>query len=173
MGNRKFQELQYSLMLLMSMVSITGFAASPADGDNLFVWTKGAKEAVVYSLDNLYKITFDEAAVSVWTNKGKTYYTYGSIELLTFRDGIRPVAGVEQLSAGDVEVRIHYDRESQLVSIDSQKPVASILVCDLQGRVVARVSRVACQLQVSLKELPQGVYIVKTQGITKSKKIIK
>ena len=142
--------------ILLPLVSTATFAASPADGDNLFVWTKGAKTAVVYSLDNLDKITFDDNAFSVWTNKGKTDYAYGNIELLTFRDGVKPVAGVELLTAADAEVRIHYDRESQLVSVESQKPLGGILVCDLQGRVVARVSRVARQLHLSLAELPQG-----------------
>ena len=161
------------LPIFLSMVSITTFAASPADGDNLFVWTKGAKAAVVYSLDNLDKITFDETAVSVWTNKGKADYAYGNIELLTFRDGVKPVAGVELLTAPDAEVRIHYDRESQLISAESQKLLTGIQVCDLQGRVVARVSRVARQLHLSLAELPQGVYVVKPQGTTNSVKIIK
>ena len=155
------------------MVCVAAFAASPADGDNLFVWTKGAKTAVVYSLDNLDKITFDDNAFSVWTNKGKTDYVYGNIELLTFRDGVKPVAGVELLTAADAEVRICYNRESQLVSVESQKPLGGIQVCDLQGRVVARVSRVARQLHLSLTELPQGVYIVKPQGTNKSVKIIK
>lgn len=161
------------LGLFLGMVSTAAFAASPADGDNLFVWTKGAKTAVVYSLDNLDKITFDDAAVSVWTNGGKVDYAYGNIELLTFRDGVKPVAGVKLLTAADAEVRISYDRASQLVKVESQKPLAGIQVCDLQGRVVARVSRVARQLHLSLAELPQGVYIVKPQGTTKSVKIIK
>lgn len=161
------------LLTFLILVSTTTFAASPADGDNLFVWTKGAKTAVVYSLDNLDKITFDDAAVSVWTNKGKTDYAYGNIALLTFRDGVKPVAGVELLTAAESDVSISYDREAQLISVDSNQPVGGIMVCDLQGRVVARVSRVARQLHLSLADLPQGVYIVKPQGTTKSVKIIK
>lgn len=163
----------FLFIIFFSLVSTAAFAASPADGDNLFVWTKGAKTAVVYSLDNLDKITFDDAAVSVWTNKGKTDYAYGNIELLTFRDGVKPVAGVELLTAAESDVSISYDREAQLISVDSNQPVGGIMVCDLQGRVVARVSSVARQLHLSLADLPQGVYIVKPQGTTKSVKIIK
>lgn len=161
------------ISILQLMVSTAAFAASPADGDNLFVWTKGAKTAVVYSLDNLDKITFDEAALSVWTNKGKSSYVYGNISLLTFRDGVKPVAGVELLMATEAEVRILYDRESQLVNVKRQKPLAGLQVCDLQGRVLVSVSRVASQLQMSLAELPQGVYIVKPLGTNKSVKIVK
>lgn len=161
------------LTLFLSFVSIASFAASPADGDNLFVWTKSAKTAVVYSLDNLDKITFEDNAFSVWTNNGKTDYAYGNIALMTFRDGVKPVAGVELLTAAESDVSISYDREAQLVSVDSNQPVGGIMVCDLQGRVVARVSRVAHQLHLSLADLPQGVYIVKPQGTTKSVKIIK
>ena len=161
------------LTLFLSFVSIASFAASPADGDNLFVWTKSAKTAVVYSLDNLDKITFEDNAFSVWTNNGKTDYAYGNIALMTFRDGVKPVAGVELLTAVESDVRISYDRETQLVRVDGNQPVGGIIVCDLQGRVVARVSRVAHQLHLSLADLPQGVYIVKPQGTTKSVKIIK
>jgi len=157
----------------MCLVSSAAFAASPADGDNLFVWTKGAKTAVVYSLDNLDKIMFDDAAMSVWTNKGKTDYAYGNIELLTFRDGVKPVAGVELLTVAESEVSIHYDRESQQISVESQKPLGGIQVCDLQGRQVLRQSKAAAHQQLSLANLPQGVYIVKPQGANKSVKIIK
>ena len=163
----------FIITLFLSMVSTTAFAASPADGDNLFVWTKGAKTAVVYSLDNLDKITFDDAAVGVWTNKGKTDYAYGNIELLTFRDGVKPVTGVELLTAAESDVRISYDREAQLLSVDSYQPVGCIMVCDLQGRQVLRQSKVAAHQQLSLYDLPQGVYIVKPLGTNKSVKIIK
>ena len=161
------------LTLFMSFVSVASFAASPEDGDNLFVWTKGAKTAVVYSLDNLDKITFDNDAVSVWTNKGKTDYAYGNIELLTFRDGVKPVTGVELLTAAESDVRISYDREAQLVSVDSYQPVGGIMVCDLQGQQVLRQSKVAAHQQLSLYDLPHGVYIVKPMGTNKSVKIIK
>lgn len=161
------------LVLFLSLVCLPGYSASSEDGDNLFVWTKGAKTAVVYSLDDLDKITFDDTAVSIWTNKGKTDYVYGNIELLTFRDRMKPAAGVELLTAADAKVHIYYDRESQLVSVESQKPLAGMQVYDLQGRVVARVSKVASRLQLSLAELPQGVYIIKAQGSNKSVKIIK
>lgn len=163
------------LTLFLSFVSIASFAASPADGDNLFVWTKSAKTAVVYSLDNLDKITFEDNAFSVWTNNGKTDYAYGNIDLLTFRDEVKPVTGVELLTKIELNVRISYDREVQLLNVESEKPISSIIVCDLQGRMFVCQSKTENRLQLSLSGLPLGVYIVKVQGagIDKSIKIIK
>lgn len=163
----------FTLMLLC--VSTAGFAATPADGDNLLIWKKGASQAVVYSLDNLDKLTFDETAMSVWTNKGKTDYAYSNIALVTFRDGLKPVSGVEVLTATESDVHISYDREAEMVSVKSEKPLAGLLVCDLQGRVMAQQQVAGTLLQVSLVDIPQGVYIVKAMGagISKSVKIIK
>ena len=132
---------------------------------------------MVYSLDDLDKLTFDYNAMSVWTNKGtnKTDYAYDNIGLLTFREGIRPVAGIEMLTAADAKVRISYDRDAEMVIVISEKPLTGLLVCDLQGRTVARQIKTANCLQLSLASLPLGVYIVKTQGFSagKSAKIIK
>lgn len=163
------------ITLILILVGMASFAASPADGDNLLVWKKGAANAVVYSLDNLDKLTFDDTAMSVWTNKGKTDYAYSNIALVTFRDGVKPVAGIEVLTAAESNTRISYDHETQMVSVKSEKPLAGLLVYDLQGRVVAKQQANGTLLRLSLADLPQGVYIVKAVGasIGNSVKIIK
>ena len=120
-------------------------------------------------------MTFEDNTFSVWTNNGKTDFAYDSIDLLTFRDEVKPVTGVELLTKLEFKVRISYDREVQLLSVESEKPISSIIVCDLQGRMVVCQSKTENCLQLSLSGLPLGVYIVKVKGvgIDKSVKIIK
>ncbi len=150
------------ITMIVSTVSISSFAASPDDGDNLFVYTKEFTKVVIYSLDNLDKLTFDDTSMSVWTNLGKTVYDYDDISLLTFRDGVRPIAGIKLLTINN-DVQICYNRETMLVSVQSIKPLTGLVVFDVQGRMV-NCPRNGNSLQLSLANLPRGLYIVKAQG---------
>lgn len=62
----------------MCLISSTTFAANVADGDNLYVYTRGTTRAVTYSLDNLDKIMFGETAISLYTSNAKTDYKYSN-----------------------------------------------------------------------------------------------
>ena len=161
--------------ILLSLVSATGFASSPDDGDNLFVWSKGNTKAVVYSLDDLDKLTFEDNVLGIWKNNIKTSYEYGTISLLTFSERMYPTAIEEVTVATDGDVQIRYDRSAQQVSAESPRPLSAILVFDLQGRMVTSVKENGSRLQLSLTTLPKGIYVVKAQGagIGKSIKIIK
>ena len=149
--------------ICLSFLNISGFAASPDDGDNFYVYTKGTSKAVIYSLDNLDKLIFDDTSMSVWTNVGKTDYAYCDISLLTFRDGVKPIAGIELLTINN-DIQINYDRETMQVSVQSIKPLTSLIAFDMQGRIVGRLRNNGNSQQLSLAGLPQGVYIVKAQG---------
>lgn len=172
----KLFKLTFLLVILLSTASITGFAANPEDGDNLYVFTKSASNAVVYSLDDIEKMTFDDHAFNVWVNGGKTDYAYGNISLLTFRGTMQPVTSVESLTTPEEsEIQVAFNRATLLVSAESRNALSSLMVCDLQGRTLATLSKNAAKLQLSLAHMPQGVYIVKAQGAgtEKSVKIIK
>ena len=171
----KHFNLTFRLTILLSLMSATGFASSPDDGDNLFVWSKGSTKAVVYSLDDLDKLTFEDNALGVWKNNVKTSYEYGTISLLTFSERMYPTAIEEVTVSTDGDVQIRYDRAAQLVCAESPRPLWAILVFDLQGRMVTSVKENGSRLQLSLTTLPKGIYVVKAQGagIGKSIKIIK
>lgn len=171
----KHLKLTFRLTILLSLMSATGFASSPDDGDNLFVWSKGSTKAVVYSLDDLDKLTFEDNALGVWKNNVKTSYEYGTISLLTFSERMYPTAIEEVTVSTDGDVQIRYDRATQLVCAESPRPLSAILVFDLQGRMVTSVKENGSRLQLSLTTLPKGIYVVKAQGagIGKSIKIIK
>lgn len=162
-------------LLLLCLISSTTFAANVADGDNLYVYTRGTTRAVTYSLDNLDKIMFGETAISLYTSNSKTDYKYSNLSLLTFRDGIKPTTGIEKLTKEGAEINISYNREMQVVTLYCEKSLTSLQVLDLQGRLVARSNATKGNTVLTLSHLPQGVYIVKAvgTGIGKSVKIIK
>ena len=157
----------------LALFQVTALAFAPEDGDNFYVYTKGASKAVVYSLDNLDKLTFGDTAMSVWTNAGKRDYAYGDITLLTFRKGVAPLGVISQSVGNDI--KIGYDRDAMLVSVESPNQVKSLTAFDMQGRKVGIMRHSNGKLQLSLAGLPQGVYVVKAQGegFGKSVKIIK
>lgn len=161
--------------ILFLSASINSIAQSSDDGDNLFVWLKGNTKAVVYSLDDLDKLTFEDNVLGIWKNNVKTSYEYGTISLLTFSERMYPTAIEEVTVATDGDVQIRYDRSAQQVSAESPRPLSAILVFNLQGRMVTSVKENGSRLQLSLTTLPKGIYVVKAQGagIGKSIKIIK
>ena len=163
------------LIIIFCSITLSGYSANPGDGDNLYVFTKGATKAIVYSLDNLDKMTFSDNGMSLWTNNKKFDYNYDSIALMTFRDGIKPVNGIERLTIAEADIIISYDHNSKQISVESEEPMASVSIYDLQGRTVARQNIITKCSYLSLADQPQGVYIIKVQGvgISRSMKIIK
>ena len=162
--------------MLLTSVCLSGFSANPDDGDNLYVYTKGATQAVTYSLDNLDKMTFGDNALSLWTNSGKTDYAYNQIELLTFRSGIKPVTGIKNPIFNSKSVRWMYDRTLQSLRVTSEQELSDITVYDAQGRVVIKEQISAKDCQLSLENVSSGVYVVKvseSKGIETTIKIIK
>ena len=148
----------------------------PDDGDNLYVYTKGAAQAVTYSFDNLDKMTFGDNALSIWTNSGKTDYAYNQIELLTFKSGIKPATGIKKTIVSKVNVRWMYDRTLQTLRVMGEQELSGISVFDAQGRVVIKERILAKDCQLSLDNVPSGVYFVKvsdSKGIVTTIKIIK
>lgn len=167
--------VKMTLFVIFATISSTTFAANVADGDNLYVYTRGTTRAVTYSLDKLDKITFGETDISLYTSYAKTDYKYSNLSLLTFRDGIKPTTGIEKLTKEGSKIIISYNREKQVVTLYCDKALTSLQVVDLQGRLAAYSKVATGSNEISLAHLPQGVYIIKAVGkdIGKSFKIIK
>lgn len=82
------------------MVTTSGVAMTPDDGENLYLYTKSTKEAAVYSLDELDRITFSDNGVQIWNTNWPTEYAYSNVRVITFSDkktptGISTVQGSE------------------------------------------------------------------------------
>lgn len=155
---------------------MSGKASSPDGGDSFYVYKKGSAKAVVYSLDDLDKMTFGENALSLYMKSGKTDYAYSTLSFISFNGANAVVpTGIEQLKAVDGDVDARYDRSAAVLHIDSSVPLTDILVYDVQGHQHASLRHSGKSLDVSLAHLKEGVYIVtlKGDGFRKSMKIIK
>ena len=95
-------KLTFLLTLLMSMVAVPGISAVPDDGETLYLYTKATKEAAVYSLDELNKITFSDKGVQIWNTSWPTEYAYSNVRVITFSEKNTPT-GIEQVEKSDVE----------------------------------------------------------------------
>lgn len=155
-----FLTLAFVLLALMSYAQ-NGTQATNDVEENLYVYLKDASNAVVYSLDNLDKLTFGDNAISIWYDGVRSDYQYSGISLMTFREDIKPTTSIEPLTFDTTDIKITYDRLSSLVSVEGGRPLLGVDIYDVQGRLVAKDARKLSSYQVSLQGKPQGVYVIR------------
>lgn len=162
--------------MMMLMVSTSGFAQSTDDGDMLYVYTKNNKEAALYQLDELNKITFSSNGVRMWNTDWPTEYPYSKVSVITFRDRsyVKPT-GIETTFADDDKVSIRYNNAIGVVTVKSGTLLDGVAVYDLQGQLVSVDNSKRQVYRISLKEVHQGVYVVKAKSKSTEaiKKIVK
>ena len=158
------------------MVSTSGFAANPDDDDMLYVYTKNNKDAALYQLDDLNKITFSNSGVRMWNTNWPTEYPYSKVSVITFRDRnyVKPTS-IETTYADEEQIRINYSPSSGVVTVKSSSDLDGIAVYDLQGQLIDADHTSRQFYQLSLKHVYQGVYVVKAKGKRSEtvKKIVK
>ena len=128
-----FLILAFVFLALMSHAQYETQATNDVE-ENLYVYLKEASNAVVYSLDNLDKLTFGDNAISIWYDGGRTDYQYSRISVMTFREDIKPTTSIEPLSFVAADVKITFERSSSLVRVESGCPLLGVDIYDVQGR---------------------------------------
>ena len=156
------------VLLGLSSYAQYGTQATSDDGENLYVYLKDASNAVVYSLDNLDKLTFGGDAISIWYDGGRADYQYSRISLMTFREDILPTTTIEPLTIVATDVKITYDRFSSLVRVEGVHTLQGIAIYDVQGRLVTKDARKLNFYQVSLQGKSLGVYVIRINENGKS-----
>ena len=172
----KHLKLTFLFTILLGMVSTSGFAANPDDDDMLYVYTKNNKDAALYQLDDLNKITFSNSGVRMWNTNWPTEYPYSKVSVITFRDRnyVKPTS-IETTYADEEQIRISYSSSSGVVTVKSSTQLDGIAVYDLQGQLIDADHTSRQFYQLSLKHVYQGVYVVKAKGKRSEtvKKIVK
>ena len=151
--------------------------AQATDGDDmLYVYTKNNKDAALYQLDDLNKITFSNSGVRLWNTNWPTEYPCSKFSVITFRDRnyVKPT-GIETTFADEEQIRISYSPSSGVVTVKSSTQLDGIAVYGLQGQLVDADDTSRQVYQLSLKHVQQGVYVVKAKGKSAGtvKKIVK
>lgn len=173
----------YGAIKVVVLATILFLSTSPncfaqaTDGDDLlYVYTKNNKEAALYQLDDLNKITFSNSGVRLWNTNWPTEYPYSKFSVITFRDRnyVKPTR-IETTYADEEQIRISYSPSSGVVTVKSSTLLDGIAVYDLQGQLVDADHTSRQVYQRSLKHVHQGVYVVKAKGKSAGtvKKIVK
>jgi hypothetical protein len=76
------------LTVILSVSAISGYCQN--DDENLYLYTKSAGEATVYSMDEINKITFTKNGIQIWNTNWPTEYAYSNVHVLTFNGNILP-----------------------------------------------------------------------------------
>ena len=172
----------YGAIKVVVLATILFLSTSPncfaqaSDDDMLYVYTKNNKEAALYQLDDLNKITFSNSGVRLWNTNWPTEYPYSKFSVITFRDRnyVKPT-GIDTTYADEDLIRISYSSSSGVVTVKSSTQLDGIAVYDLQGQLVDADHTSRQVYQRSLKHVHQGVYVVKAKGKRSEtvKKIVK
>lgn len=161
-------------IILICLISTSGFSANPDDGDKLFVFSKQSSVPVAYSLDDLDKITFSETGVKFWNTNWPTEYVYESFDVIAFNE-FKQSNDIKQIPVNNSNVSIVFDRSRNMVCVKSDILLSEVSIYDLQGRPVAKDCHSAYSYEMNISSMPQGIFIVKVNGggSVVSQKIIK
>ena len=114
------------LILFICMLSVTDSYAQKANDDGfLYVYTKKNKDAALFQLDELDKITFTNKAVQLWNTTWPTEYTYSNLSVISFvsRDNGIPgdVNGDDVVDVRDVTALISNILGRSIANFDDSK----------------------------------------------------
>lgn len=166
--------IKKGLLLLVVMVSVVGNFANPADGDNLYVLTKTSTQPMVFSLDNLDKITFTENGVNLWNTSWPTRYAYDNFRVMAFKEPTPNTILLKEVESADVSVA--YDRQGDGVRVSSAMPIGAVIIYDLHGYLVASDRQPSSPCMVSMSHAPRGIYVVQVLfegNVVANQKIVK
>ncbi len=151
------------LTFLFVLLSTSAYSSVPDDGDNFYVFTNGNNSRVVYSLDNIDKIIFDEQTMSVWVDDAHTDYAYNNISLMTFKENI--IVGMEEtVKSPTRNISVHYDRSASVVYVKSERELSSVIIYDVLGKTIVKDLGKGKDFRCPLGDAPSGVYLVKALG---------
>lgn len=86
------RQLVFLFTLALCWVSNVCVAATPDDGDHLYVYTKSVETPAVYAIDDVEDITFNAEGLVVTTVSGtSTPYTFSRFRLITFDEAFKPI----------------------------------------------------------------------------------
>lgn len=156
------------------MVSISGFSMNPTEGDNLYIFTKTSTQPMVFSLDNLDKITFTENGINFWNTSWPTRYSYDNFRMMAFKEPTPDAILLKEIQSTDANIT--YDRQSSFVRVNSTKPIDAVIVYNLHGYLVASNRYPSSPCEVSLSHTSRGIYVVHVYSdgnVVAKKKIVK
>lgn len=165
---------QIMFTFLSGFVGLAGLSSNPVDGDNLYVLTKTSTQPMVFSLDNLDKITFTENGVNLWNTSWPTRYSYDNFRVMAFKEPTPNAILLKEMESVNADVT--YDRQGNCVRVSSAMPIDAVIIYDLHGYLVVSDRQPSSPCEVSLSHAPRGIYVVQVLfegNVVAKKKIVK
>ncbi len=161
-------------ILLLSVFSEC-LAQSAEDGNMLYVYTKTSDEAAMYQLDDINKITFSSKGIQLWSTNWPTEHPYANTSVLSFKARSNDPSAVRNLYDAEGKISIGYNASDGIVTVVGDMVLESVAIYDMQGQIVSMDKSKKQVYNLSLKNIPLGVYVVKAIGKKKgmTKKIVK
>jgi len=176
MFKKLFSILKTFFSIAFCLATQFGFCQNVNDGDNLYLYTKSANEAAIYSLDEINKITFNKNGIQIWNTNWPTEYNYSNVRILTFSDkGSSSQSKVESVNGNNSDIDIVYNASSSTLTVNSSRLMKGVVLYNTKGMLILSDMMQKHKYRLHLSDQPSGIYIVKVfgDGRTVSKKITK
>lgn len=161
---------------LLTLILLTGAIVATADTPRYLTLHSGG-ETKSYSISDIRKITFGKQSVNNLEVHLKNTGTVDKFPYSALERGVFEVesSGIEDILADNEDLSIFYNAASQEVAISSSGEISSVIVCNLNGVVVKKLSPMSTSATISLAEQSDGLYIIKavTPSDAETVKIIK
>lgn len=151
------------------------FAQSAEEGDMLYVYTKTSDEAAKYQLDDVKKITFGNKGIQLWSTNWPTEYSYANVSVLSFKTKSNDLSAVRNLNNEEGRISIGYNASNGIVTVVGDMVLESVVIYGIQGQAIYVDKSKKKVYNLSLRNAPLGVYVVKAFGKKKgmTKKIVR
>ena len=154
--NNDAQRMAYVITPPVAGQGDTDTPTPPGDGPRLVVWLKSG-EKVVYELADAPVTTFSGSQLIIRSNKVSAQYERKSVLRYTYEDVVP--SGID-LQPGERRVQINHDGDE--LTFRGLPVGAAATVYSVNGMLVSQAKATDGQpLTISLRHLPNGVYIVK------------
>lgn len=148
-------------------MAVSALAAIPT---TMVVHTTSGNEN--YSIADIRKLTFTNALQITFNNTtNDRTVNYNNLLKVTFSE----LSSINNIKTREPELRINYISSIHSLQVFSDSPITLIQVFDISGCLVASSNTAEAEVNMSLSDLSNGMYIVKaiTESSEITKKIIK
>ena len=147
-------------LISLIVISFIPKVASADDGNTLYCYSKSSMTPMIFSLDELEKITFSNDGIQMWTQNQMDEIMFEDFLLFTFTEIEHPYLTSLETPFSSKDIHIRYLANQRMLFIESGVPLSSVCVYDIQGRIVTNNKSEAKNYNITLSAIPAGVYLV-------------
>lgn len=138
------------------------FVTKADDGNTLYCYSKSTTVPVRISLDELDKMTFYNDGIQMWNQNGNmNNILFDDLLLFTFVEIEHPYVTTVKSSCMPTDLSIQYSVNQGTLIVESGQQLNSVIVYDLQGRIVAKDVSNGSNYSIVLPKSRIGIYLVK------------